>query len=497
MSDSTTSLAPDTPDTEQLELQTQITSPSACSRHVVVTIPRSEIEKRFRKAYDELKPKAELPGFRPGKAPRKLVESRFKDQVEDQVKNELVLMSLQQVTEGGHFSAISEPDFDYGAVEVPADGPFVYEFNIEVRPDFETPNWDGMSLNRPSYQITDEVIDAQLARTLSRFKFLEAVDGPAQLGDTLQITAEFSQDGKVHSFLEETDVTLRPKLSLSDCVVEDFGTLMDSVREGESRKTTVKIVDTSGNAAMRGKEFDVVFQVLEVKRVNLQDLRPAVLEQFGFASRDELRAFVKEELQRQLEYHQQQALRKQITQELTKDAQWDLPERLVQRQTNRELQRRSLELRRSGFSEEQVSEFMNIARRNAKESTINALREHFVLEKIAEDLKIEPEADEYDAEINLIAAQSNMSERSVRSRLEKSGQMDALRNQIVERRVIDQIVAAGKVTDQEDKSFLAAEPESSAVQFLVAPATADLPEAKYDERPEDGQKPGATVKPTP
>jgi trigger factor len=105
------------------------------------------------------------------------VESRFKDQVEDQVKNELVLTSLQQVTEGGHFSAISEPDFDYGAVEVPADGPFVYEFNIEVRPDFETPNWDGLSLNRPSYQITDEVIDAQLARTLSRFKFLEAVDG--------------------------------------------------------------------------------------------------------------------------------------------------------------------------------------------------------------------------------------------------------------------------------------------------------------------------------
>ena len=209
------------------------------------------------------------------------------------------------------------------------------------------------------------------------------------------------------------------------------------------------------------------------------------------------RAFVNEELQRQLEYHQQQALRKQITQDLTKDAQWDLPERLVQRQTNRELQRRSLALRRSGFSEEQVSEFMNIARRNAKESTINALREHFVLEKIAEDLKIEPEADEYDAEINLIAAQSNMSERSVRSRLEKSGQMDALRNQIVERRVIDKIVAAGKVTDQEDKSFLAAEPESSAVQFLVAPASADLPEAKYDERPEDGQKPGATVKPTP
>jgi trigger factor len=85
----------------------------------VVTIPRAEIERYFRKVYDEIAPRADLPGFRAGKIPRKLLENRFRQTATDQVKSSLVMDSLQQVTESGEFSAISEPDMDYGAVNIP------------------------------------------------------------------------------------------------------------------------------------------------------------------------------------------------------------------------------------------------------------------------------------------------------------------------------------------------------------------------------------------
>ncbi len=114
-----------------------------------MTVGRSEIDRYFKRAYDEASPRAEMPGFRPGKAPRKLIENRLKEQVTEQVKNTLVIESLHQVTEGDHFSAISEPDFDYGAVQLPTQGDFKYEFDIEVRPDFETPKWEGLELKRP------------------------------------------------------------------------------------------------------------------------------------------------------------------------------------------------------------------------------------------------------------------------------------------------------------------------------------------------------------
>lgn len=138
----------ETPEAPSLELSVAVDSRSACERHVVVTIPRTEVERFRKKAIDDVVPKAELPGFRAGKAPRKLIESRFKNEVSDQVKSALIMESLERVTDGGYFSAISEPNFDYKAIEVPSEGDFIYEFDIEVRPDFDTPKWDGLKLER-------------------------------------------------------------------------------------------------------------------------------------------------------------------------------------------------------------------------------------------------------------------------------------------------------------------------------------------------------------
>ena len=76
---------------EPLSLEVEVQTKSACERHVLVKIAREDVDRYFAKQFDELAPKAEVPGFRPGKAPRKLVENRFRLQVSDQVKGELLL----------------------------------------------------------------------------------------------------------------------------------------------------------------------------------------------------------------------------------------------------------------------------------------------------------------------------------------------------------------------------------------------------------------------
>ena len=119
---------------QQLKLAVEIDETSACGRHITVTITRDEVERYFAEQFDDLVPKAEIPGFRPGKAPRKLVEKKFRKQLTNQVKGQLIMDSLAQVNESEDFSAISEPDLDYEQVSIPEDGDFKYEFNIEVRP---------------------------------------------------------------------------------------------------------------------------------------------------------------------------------------------------------------------------------------------------------------------------------------------------------------------------------------------------------------------------
>ena len=126
---------------------------------------------------------------------------------------------------------------------------------------------------------------------------------------------------------------------------------------------------------------------------------------------------------------------------------------------------------------------MNTSRQNAQASTESALREHFILEQIAEEQKIDATPEDYDAEIELIAQQSDMPVRRVRARLEKQGQMDALRNQIVERKVIEAIIAEAKVTEEKVKPKAKDADSEFAVYHSVLASKNDeaIPEAKYDD----------------
>ena len=164
-------------------------------------------------------------------------------------------------------------------------------------------------------------------------------------------------------------------------------------------------------------------------------------------------------------------------------ANFELPESLVKRQTMRELERKVLELRSSGFDEDSIRKYVNASKQNAQASTESALREHFILEQIAEEEGVDADEADYDAEIAMIAKQSDMPERRVRARLEKQGQMDALRNQIVERKVVEIVVEAADVTEKKSKGKAGDKDSEFAVYHSVL-ATKDeelIPEAKYED----------------
>ena len=177
-----------------------------------------------------------------------------------------------------------------------------------------------------------------------------------------------------------------------------------------------------------------------MKKLEVPELTPELLDELGgFSDEGDLRDAIRDQLGRQLEYDQHRRAREQITAALTVAANWELPPTMLQRQSRRELQRAAMELQRSGFSEEEIRAHENALRQNSMASTARALKEHFILERIAEDEEIDADEQDYEAEIRLIASQTDESPRRVRARLEKSGSMDVLRNQIIERKVIERI----------------------------------------------------------
>ncbi len=467
------------PEKVKLNLTVKVEQRSTCERHVTVTIPREDIDRYFEEAFDELRGKAEVPGFRPGRAPRKLVESRFREQVSEQVKGSLLMDAMQQINEDEKLSAISEPDLNLDAVVVPDDGPMTFEFNLEVRPDFELPDWKGLKLKRPQHTYTDEDVDAQVKRLLRRHAELVPFEGPAEAGDMLTVDITFSKDGQQLSEIREQVVRVCPTLSFHDASFEGFEELLVGASAGDSKQFQLTLSEDSENEELRGATIDAELTVLDVKRLEYPELKGPFLDAIGgFEDADELRDAVREEMERQLTYHQQREIRKQITDQLTATADWDLPPDLLRRQYRREMDRFVLELRSAGFSDEVIRGHENQIRQNSLSSTKKALKEHFILERIAEDVCVEAEDLDFDLEIQKIAYQSDESIRRVRARLEKQDQMDALRNQIVERKVIDLIAGEAEV---EAVAFDPPKDDTQAVDHTVGgkASQSKIPEAKH------------------
>ncbi len=467
----------------KLNLEVKIDSPSTCERHITVSVPRDDLQRYYDKEFSELTKEAQVPGFRPGHAPRRLIETRFRKDVTERVKSSVLLDSVEQISETEELSPISEPDIDLEAVEVPDDGPMTFEFKLEVRPEFDLPQWKGLTIDRPVHEFTDEDVDEALQNLLSQRGKLIPYNGAAESGDYVTTNLTFTHDGNVLSSAEEEVIRIRPVLSFRDGKIDGFDKIMVGVRAGETREAKAKLSDDAPNEALRGKEITATFKVLEVKKLDVPELNAELLRALGdFDSEADLRDTIRDTLQRQLEYRQRQRAREQITEQLLVTASWDLPPDLLRRQSSRELQRAVLELRRSGFSDEEIRAHENELRQNNAVSTARALKEHFILERIAEAENIEDTPEDYEVEVRLIASQSGETPRRVRARLEKSGGMDVLRNQIIERKVIDLILSQAEFREVPYKPERTS---AEAVEFAASGETeSDIPEAT-SEGPED------------
>lgn len=469
----------------KMALEVKVDKPSACQRHVTVAVSREDINRYFKKAFDELVPKAELPGFRAGRAPRKLVETRFKEQIADQVKGKLVMESMTQISDEQAFSAISEPDFDYNSIILPDQGPLRYEFKIEVRPEFDLPAWQGMKLERPMHEYSETEVNVYLKKLLARYaKTVESTE-PVADGDLLKLELTFNHDGKQIAQTTENEVAVRPTLTFKDAKLEGFETLVIGKNVNDIVETKVPISAEADNDVLRGQQVELTLKIVGVQKYEYPELTEGFLDRIGgFADEAELRTEVRKQLEKQLSYQQRQRVRQQITSLLTVAANWDLPPEMLRRQARRELDRAVMELQSHGFNKDAIRSHANELQQNILAYTARSLKEHFILERIAEDQKIDAVEDDYTHEIELLAEQNDESPRRVRARLEKQGSMDTLRNQIIERKVIDLIESQARF---EEVPHIPAKTETSPIEFAIAGQTAIIPDAKYgNETPNPG-----------
>ncbi|GIW87949.1 MAG: trigger factor [Isosphaeraceae bacterium] len=466
----------ESPAKRKLDLRVDIKDVGPCRKKLSVEIPTEEVRHKFQETLQELRREAQVPGFRPGRAPRGLVERRFRKEVAGQVKSALLMECMEQLDEDYKLNPIQQPQLDLDAIELAEDGPLKFEVELEVQPDFELPDYKSLVLKRPVKTIRDADIDAQLRAFLERYaRLVPKTDGGAELGDYITADLTFHKDGTVLNEVREVSFRFQPELRFQDGHVPGLAEVLRGVKPGQTREAAAQIGSASPDPALRGQTIQVRFQVHDLKRLELPEVNAEFLASIGFDSREELREALRGVLERRAEFLQRQALRRQILDQLIAATPFDLPPELVRRQERSTLRRQVEELRQSGLSDGEIRAREAELRANAHEQTLRSLKEYFLLARIAEAEGIAIDDNDFEDEIAAIAARSDESPRRVRARIEKEGLTEGLLQQILERKTIDRILSLVRVED------VAMTDDQTAVETLDQTATGAEPDAAEDQ----------------
>ena len=472
------------PAKEKLNQTVDIKDAGPCKKHIKVTIDRGDIDRRVEERYKELVGDSWIPGFRPGKAPKQIVVRKYKKEVNDQIKGQLLLASLEQLAEDFDVAPLSPPNLNPDGIVIPDQGPFVYEFDVEVRPQFELPNYKGLKLRRPTHTFTDADVAKEEQRLLGRFGQLVPKDGPAEVGDYLITDMTTKAGDRIVGSAKELTLRIDDTVTFKDGVAPKFGEQTAGAKAGDTRTIEINMTDAVADVSLKGQTVQGVLEVKDVKRMRLPELDEEFLQtNFGVKTPEQMRERLRVLLERRLEYQQRQSAREQVLAQIAAAGDWELPQDMLVRQARKTLARRVMEMREAGLGDEEIRARQRILERDVINSTALALKEHFVLQKIAEVEKIEISDDEIEAEIETIADQTGESYRRVRAQFEREDLIETLAAQLIERKALNLILESAEYEDvpMEQEKGLGAVEQQAVEGEAKDPTAVPPPEPPADE----------------
>jgi trigger factor len=433
----------------KLDIAVAITDTGPCKKHLKITIPRTEIDRHFKESLDSFRREAAVPGFRPGRAPKELINKRFRKQMSEQVKSTLLRSSLEQIDEEHELDPISQPNLDVDAIEIPEEGPMNIEMDVEVRPQFDVPEYKGLQVRRPTMDLPETEVATRVTRFLERYgQLVPKLEGGAELGDTLTADLSFRRsDGQFINDVKEIVFRLRSELRFQNGTAPNIGETLLGVRPGETRLADARLGTAVGDPTLRGQPIKMEVHVTDLKQTRLPEINQEFLHSIGFDSMEDLREAIRAVLRRQFKGEQAQVMRRQIVDALLRQTPFDLPVDLVTREEKNTIARLVAQLKREGMSEEQIRAQAAEIRANAQEVTLRSLKEFLLMAKIADAEGIKVEDEDIAAEIDEIAERTDESSRRVRARIEKEGGLDTLMTQILESKVVAHILKFATVED--------------------------------------------------
>jgi trigger factor len=409
-----------------------------------VEVPFTELEPDFDRAFAQLAKQVRLPGFRPGKAPRKLLEARIgRGVVLEQVVNDALPGRYSEAVTSSELQPLGQPDIEITKLEDNEE--LVFTAEVDIRPEIDLPDLEGLKITVDPIEVTDDEVDTELQSLRARFGTLTGVERAAETGDFVSIDLSATIDG--NDVPEAATEGLSHEVG-SGQLIEGLDDAIVGLKEGESRVFTTTLA--AGDHA--GEEAQVTVTVKSVKEREL----PEPDDEFAqlaseFDTMEELKSSLTEQVQRVKRIQQAEQIRDKALEVLLDQVEVPLPEKIVQAQIDDTLHNaiHGLEHSEERFAEaltEQGSSREEFDADN-KANSEKAVKTQLLMDAIADKLGIQVGQNDLTERLVLMSRQYGLEPQQLLSYLQENNQLPAMFADVRRGLTVAAVVHGATVTD--------------------------------------------------
>jgi trigger factor len=438
-------------------MKTEFVDLSPTRKEIKIEIDPATVRETYDRISDRYAKQASVPGFRPGHAPRAVVRSRFKNEIRGQALQELVPEAVNEAINKHDLNALGEPDVQLDnteALEKFGEEPLLVNVKVEVLPKVELQNYKGIEAVRKTRPVRDANVDEMLEALRETSGAMQPVeDRGAALGDTVTINVEgkFLEDKtdgpKEENFTkDDVEVTLGGK-----GVQQEFTDSLTGVKPDDEKTFVVDYPEGLSSKGLAGKKVEYTARVTAVRVKELPEVDDEWARSLGeeFDSVATLRTRIRENMENQAGQEAAHRLRADLIQKLVAGHRFEVPQSLIDQQTSYRLESVVRDMISRGVDPRNQNLNWDGAREELKVQAEEDVRSSLLLERIAEEEKIEVSKEEIEAEIQAIARSSQQPIEQVRSVLTKEGGERSIANTLRSRKALDLLVENARVTDEE------------------------------------------------
>lgn len=443
-----------------------------------IEIDEQEFEKDIDAAFRKIAREVRIPGFRPGKAPRRILEARLgKETGRTEALRDALPVYYSQAVREHEVDVVAAPELDIKAGE--EDGPVTFDATVEVRPEVQLAGYSGLRVTIPSPIASDADIDAQIDRLRGNFGELVEVGRPAGKGDFVTINLSGTRDGEPIAQLDLEDFSYEVG---TDSLLPGLDPKLDGAKVGDILELESDLGAGEGESAAQIRVL-----VKEVKEKKLPDLTDEWAgEASEFDTVEELRADIARRMGVVKRVQSTMSLRNATIEALVELVDEDPPASLVDAEVERQLHdmQHRLEAQRASITDylQMTGQSPEDLVGSLREQALPAVKADLALRAVAREEGIEPTEEDLEAEILRLAEAYKMKPSEARRNLERADQMPAVRSDWKKSRALDWLLEQVEIVDEEgqpvDRSLL--EPVSQPADPEAAVAAEDTQDS---ERP--------------